>query len=380
MFEQVAQAARLLREAAAAFEPRTLEGEAGVRLLEQVVEAERLAAAMRTSLARRVEETRLWRREGHRSAAHYLAAKTGASVGAAVATLQMARRLEDLPATQEALRAGRLSEVAAREIAGAATAASERGLLAAAAGGMAGLRERCQQARAGEDSHQRVRRSRHLRQWTDGEGAYRLDVRTTPEDGAVVRAALAPIHRRLVREARAGGRTDTDEALAADALVELAERAGGGDTAGVGPRAMVHVRVDAEVLETAAVAEGQTCEIVEVGPVPAATARALTHDAVVKAVITKGVEVVGVAHLGRTVTAAQRTALEERDRTCVVEGCAVKDRLEIDHVDGWALTRTTTLDRLARLCRWHHYLKTHCGYVLDGRPGRWRWLPPPDPG
>ncbi|MFN2505472.1 MAG: HNH endonuclease signature motif containing protein, partial [Acidimicrobiales bacterium] len=50
-----------------------------------------------------------------------------------------------------------------------------------------------------------------------------------------------------------------------------------------------------------------------------------------------------VAAAGRTVTAAQRRALEARDPTCVVEGCEVREHIEIDHVDGWALTRTTTL-------------------------------------
>ena len=56
--------------------------------------------------------------------------------------------------------------------------------------------------------------------------------------------------------------------------------------------------------------------------------------------------------------------------------------LEIDHVDGWALTRTTTLERLARLCRWHHHVKTYCGYRLDGSPRHWQLVapdgPPPD--
>jgi hypothetical protein len=59
-----------------------------------------------------------------------------------------------------------------------------------------------------------------------------------------------------------------------------------------------------------------------------------------------------------------------------VEGCEVRDHLEIDHVDGWAVTRTTTLERLARLCRWHHGLKTYGGYRLEGRPGSWRLVPP----
>jgi len=107
-----------------------------------------------------------------------------------------------------------------------------------------------------------------------------------------------------------------------------------------------------------------------------ATARAWAADAVLEALVTNGVDVVAVAHAGRTVTASQRAALEERDPTCVVPGCATVKGLEIDHVDGWALTRTTTLERLARLCRWHHHLKTYCGYRLDGRAGNWRLVAP----
>ena len=98
-----------------------------------------------------------------------------------------------------------------------------------------------------------------------------------------------------------------------------------------------------------------------------------------KALVTNGVDVVAVAHAGRTVTVAQRAALEERDPECVVPGCAVRTGLEIDHVDGWALTRTTTLERLARLCKWHHYEKTYCGYRLEGSAGDWRLVAPDHP-
>ncbi len=48
-------------------------------------------------------------------------------------------------------------------------------------------------------------------------------------------------------------------------------------------------------------------------------------------------------------------------------------------MDGWALTRITTLERLARLCRWHHHLKSHCGYRLDGCAGNWRLMAPEHP-
>ena len=107
--------------------------------------------------------------------------------------------------------------------------------------------------------------------------------------------------------------------------------------------------------------------------------RSLLGDAVVKLLFTRGIDVVSVVHLGRTVTAHQRSALEARDPTCVVDGCSVAHHLEIDHVDGWALTKVTTLDRLARLCRWHHHLKTYAGYRLEGRPGAWRWCGPAPP-
>jgi hypothetical protein len=91
-----------------------------------------------------------------------------------------------------------------------------------------------------------------------------------------------------------------------------------------------------------------------------------------------------VAHLGRRVTARQGTALEVHDREGAVPGCHVAGHLEIDHVDGWAATGVTTLDRLARLWAYHHHRKTDDGYTPTGSPGNWEWIPPgapegPDP-
>ena len=116
----------------------------------------------------------------------------------------------------------------------------------------------------------------------------------------------------------------------------------------------------------------------------------MMDDAFVSAVVTDGVEVSRVAHLGRRPTAHQRSALEVRDPECVVDGCHVRVGLEIDHVEPWSATRVTKLDALARLCRFHHAQKTHEGYRLEGGPGHWRWLkpdgtevhprPPPSPG
>ena len=94
----------------------------------------------------------------------------------------------------------------------------------------------------------------------------------------------------------------------------------------------------------------------------------------------KGTDIVNVAHLGRAVTAEQRTALELRDTTCVVPGCDTRTGLEIDHTTsatGWADTRRTAIAELARLCRHHHHQKTYDGWTLTGPPGAWQWRAPP---
>src|SRR2546423_12501426 len=102
----------------------------------------------------------------------------------------------------------------------------------------------------------------------------------------------------------------------------------------------------------------------------------MMDDGFVTAVVSDGVDVSNVAHLGRRPTAHQRSALEVRDPECVVPRCHVRVGLEIDHVEPWSATRVTKLDALARLCRFHHAQKTHEGYRLEGGPGHWRGLKP----
>ena len=50
-------------------------------------------------------------------------------------------------------------------------------------------------------------------------------------------------------------------------------------------------------------------QIAGLGPIPVSTARELLGESILKLVITKGVDVVNVVHLGRAPTAAQRVAL-----------------------------------------------------------------------
>ena len=86
-----------------------------------------------------------------------------------------------------------------------------------------------------------------------------------------------------------------------------------------------------------------------------------------------------MAHAGRNIRAHQRTALEARDPKCIVPGCEMRRGLQIDHHGPYVETRYTSVESLARLCQWHHYLKSHCGYTYRGRPDRWEWVPPERP-
>ncbi|MGA2837907.1 MAG: DUF222 domain-containing protein [Acidimicrobiales bacterium] len=408
-----------LRSAVAELEPERLTGPDAARLLEAFSEVERLASAGKLLSARRVESSNVWRRAGHRSAAAHIAEATGTGIGPAITALETARNLGSLPATDEAVRQGRLSETQVKEIAGAAILQpdAEQSLVdAAGQQPLSVLKLRCRRVRAaGQDprtGYDNVRRGRYLRNWVEESGAVRFDAKLTPDEGARLLASITAEADRLAAAARRAGLDEPRKALAADALVALAcgpvgDVDGSGDGSGDappstpgpharpvgrpgtgGPAAVVHVRVDHAALVRGHVEGSELCEIPGIGPVPVEVARRLAVDSILHVLVTDGVDVTAVARSGRTIPAALRRALVERDPECVVPGCDVRDNLEIDHVRPYADGGETSLANLARLCHWHHYLKTHHGHLLDrggtdvpgGAPGDgWRWIAPEDP-
>lgn len=120
----------------------------------------------------------------------------------------------------------------------------------------------------------------------------------------------------------------------------------------------------------------EVCEIPGLGPVSVAFARFLATDCLLQVVLT-GSDVTVINSQRRYVPAALRAALDARDTECVVPGCHARHHLERDHwgID-FAKGGPTSLANLARLCGYHHFLKTHCGWTLSGGPGRWRFEPP----
>ena len=211
---------------------------------------------------------------------------------------------------------------------------------------------------------------------------YNLHLRGPADWGAEIDAALKPGIDRAFADARDAGRFEPVDAYAADVVrqrllgaVDGAAPAGSGNRA-VRPERKVIALVDLAALNCGHALDGETATIAGVGPVSVSAIRAMLADAFVSVVFTDGVDVRNVTHLGRQVTAHQRTALEARGYRCEIEGCGATHQLEIDHVTGWALTKTTRLDDLAWLCPHHHGLKTRKRLHLVGSVGARRLVVP----
>jgi hypothetical protein len=144
------------------------------------------------------------------------------------------------------------------------------------------------------------------------------------------------------------------------------------------PRYLALLRVDVQALHRGRVAGDELCEIRGVGPVPVSVAEDLLGRSVLHLVITRGVDVLNVTHLGRGPTAAQKVALAWASPGCIVEGCW-RTRTENDHREPWAQTRHTRLGELDPLCAYHHDLKTRSGWALVEGTSKRPMVPPDDP-
>jgi hypothetical protein len=384
MFDRTLDTAEArLDEVLAKIEPEVLDSRDAQALVERSTRLERKCAAIKAA-ARKIAASGAWRSSGERTAANWMAKATGTSVGQALGVLKTAEALKELPSVDKSFRAGKLSEIQAKEVASAAAAAprAEKQLLkAAATEDLASLRDTCARVRAAalpdeKARYERVRKNRMIRHWRDGEGAFRMEASMTPDAGATILAALKPVAERIRYENARRGVRESDAANLADALVEIAQHYRDCDEAPVGRGAdsMIHVVVDHAALVRGTVLEGETCEIQGVGPVAAVIAQAMAADSYVSPLVSDGKDIKTIAGLERTVPARVRRALIARGRICAVPGCGNKRHLEIDHINGDR--NDTKLDNLDWLCPHHHYLKTIHGYVLGGAPGNRTWTPP----
>ena len=391
------------------------------RLLEDAVRLRNVAEHVAALAARRIGQTGAHRRTGDRSEAHYLARVSGGWVGGARRALATLGRLDELDATREAVARGELSprQVGAIPEAAVLDPAAEARLLRLAASRSIGqLEEECARVRAAaapkdeEERHRGARRNRGCWQRKLDDGSAEIRDRSSADEVAEAWAVVNAYRERRFRDLAADAPREGFDAHMADGFLDALRAAAG--VASPAPRAghdapasttdhepalplpdvappaaslpapspaKVVVRIDWDALVRGHPISGEVSEIAGLGPVPVSVVRGMlrTGDPFVAAVVTKGVDVVSVAHLGRKPTAHQRTALEWLDMRCRAEGCDRTMGLEVDHRVPWAESKVTLLALLDWLCTHHHDLKSHQGWALVDGHGTRPFVAPDDP-
>ena len=361
VFSDLEAAVAALERVSEGLEADALDVAQAKRAIDLCTRAERLVHASRARLARRVERAVVWKRDGHRSAAHWLASATGTSVGAAMRSLETARRLEELPETADAFRAGELSESQASEIAAAASLdpSAEGRLLDTVRDGKSfrEFRDDCREAklRAADDqaTAQRLHETRAVRTWSDGHWC--LEARLRPDEGARVSQVLEHKTDELFQAARAEGRREPRDAYRADALVAIMR--------GELPEKPIELRLDGDY---AALGRGylEPDERLDLDGIPISVtlARAMLGDAKLVLLTRQGDEVTKISSAKRTIPMPVRRSVERRYPRCGVGGCGHTERLQIDHIVALADSGPTSTENLWRLCPHHHTLKTLYGW------------------
>src|SRR5690606_3908068 len=141
------------------------------------------------------------------------------------------------------------------------------------------------------------------------DGAWSLHATGTVTDGAVVAAELDRLTEEVYDHQRATGVRECRDAYVFDALAEMARRShrlrrgenpdpvevdAGKKRRMAAPQHLALLRLDVEALRRGHVEGDELCVLTGLGPISVNVARSLLGDAVLKLVITRGVDVLNV--------------------------------------------------------------------------------------
>jgi hypothetical protein len=358
--------------------------------LDDLEHTDRFVDAERARALAELERREVVARDGHLSVASWVVARHGVAPSTAAGHVRMARALEQMPVTAEALAGGEVSSAAVSLLASAQEAAPEQFALAEDAlvdaarslpvvklrDAVARWRESADAERAVQDEERRFER-RRLHVSATLEGMVRVDGELDPVTGQTVLTALRAVEDADVRSRvghrsgehhRPGAEPDprTPAQRRADALgeicrqwLDLAER-----PVVSGERPHVVVTMDIASLERRA---GRLLDLEDVGRIDGETARRLACDANVTRVITDGSsQPLEVGRKTKAVPPALRRAVAVRDGGCAFPRChRPSSWCDAHHVRHWADGGETSLANLVLLCRRHHRLVHHRRFTVE---------------
>jgi hypothetical protein len=322
--------------------------------------------------------------------AQWLAWRCALTPRAAREHVRVARSLAELPLIHDAFARGELSYAKVRALTRVATERSEEELLELARHLTASQLERAVRAYrhvTAEDANDLQALAYVGYSWAD-DGSLIVRAQLAPEDGALFLRALEAARDRLREreweeergsaEPRAPRRPTSAEALVAMADMALSDRSGE-RTGGERYQVVIHVE-----------AEGGASALEDGPAVSEETARRMACDASLVELVERDSEPLSVGRRTRTVPAAMRRALQNRDRKCQFPGCDHLRFLDAHHIEHWSRGGETKLANLVLLCRRHHTFVHEGGYSIeladDGVSFRDRWgnqidaVPRPPPG
>jgi hypothetical protein len=341
---------------------------------------------------------------GVKSCAHWLNWKCGIAMGAAREKVRVAHCLENLPLIDASFAIGEISYSKVRAMTRVATPETEDALLVFARHGTASHVEQLVskykrvKRNMEDESEQEREKSRTLTYYHDNDGMWVINARLSPEAGSLlvkaIEALVAPIREekraqlleQRLREQEQENKEENvpaetfSEAIEqddpnhfyellqhtrADALVTLAEHflATCGEKAQFrglkgSERCQVMLHVDINTLRQRSSEDcggERHCHLDEKPWVSAETARRLSCDASLVTVLEdENGKVLNIGRRARTVPASLRRTLDIRDKTCRFPGCCEAGHVEYHHIEHWADGGETSLDNIAKICKFHH--------------------------
>ncbi len=310
-----------------------------------------------------IDRDGIWGATGARSVAALVAWKTGTSRANAQAIATVAHRQDSFPACTAGMREGRLSLDQVGVIAARAGAGSDAHYAQLAAVATVSQLRTAIGLEPRPDPGPRPGPQPAISKTSGGDGFDFWRITLPHADSAVLEAGLQSHRDALLTEWKRD-RENSDPGAAGqhdpipttfDAFMRLVET--GWDTEAArrphGQRTTVVVHLDVE----------QKIAALHLGPLLDQSERQyLTCDATCEVWFERAGQVIGSGRTTRTISRRLRRALEHRDKTCAVPGCAATRGLHAHHIQHWEDGGPTELHNLVLLCPFHH--RSHHGGTI----------------